>query len=166
MCWHPACFVCSMCNELLVDLIYFYQDGKIYCGRHHAERLKPRCTACDEVDTHHMHAHTCLHTDDNVLTDTHVCHLLGHTVPVMWDSVSSAGFYAQQFCTRACKHTKLQSYDVHRLPNSHSLTHAWVFSLMGLALNILTSQPLALTLCKWGQGHCFNSGVIKSKCTI
>ncbi|XP_053723586.1 prickle-like protein 2b isoform X2 [Synchiropus splendidus] len=49
VCWHPACFVCSMCSELLVDLIYFYQDGKIYCGRHHAERLKPRCTACDEI---------------------------------------------------------------------------------------------------------------------
>ncbi|XP_061731241.1 prickle-like protein 2b [Nerophis ophidion] len=49
MCWHPACFVCSMCKELLVDLIYFYQDGKIFCGRHHAERLKPRCTACDEI---------------------------------------------------------------------------------------------------------------------
>lgn len=48
-CWHPNCFVCSMCEELLVDLIYFYQDGKIYCGRHHAERLKPRCCACDEV---------------------------------------------------------------------------------------------------------------------
>ncbi|KAF7658917.1 hypothetical protein LDENG_00006120 [Lucifuga dentata] len=49
VCWHPGCFVCSMCSELLVDLIYFYQDGKIYCGRHHAERLKPRCTACDEI---------------------------------------------------------------------------------------------------------------------
>ncbi|KAJ8257287.1 hypothetical protein GJAV_G00183980 [Gymnothorax javanicus] len=49
MCWHPHCFVCSMCEELLVDLIYFYQDGKIYCGRHHAERLKPRCSACDEI---------------------------------------------------------------------------------------------------------------------
>lgn len=48
-CWHPHCFVCGMCEELLVDLIYFYQDGKIYCGRHHAERLKPRCCACDEV---------------------------------------------------------------------------------------------------------------------
>lgn len=48
-CWHPQCFVCCMCEELLVDLIYFYQDGKIYCGRHHAERLKPRCCACDEV---------------------------------------------------------------------------------------------------------------------
>uniref|UniRef100_A0AAV2LWZ9 Prickle-like protein 2 n=1 Tax=Knipowitschia caucasica TaxID=637954 RepID=A0AAV2LWZ9_KNICA len=48
-CWHPQCFVCGMCEELLVDLIYFHQDGKIYCGRHHAERLKPRCCACDEV---------------------------------------------------------------------------------------------------------------------
>ncbi|NWS39651.1 PRIC2 protein, partial [Probosciger aterrimus] len=49
VCWHPPCFICSICNELLVDLIYFYQDGKIYCGRHHAECLKPRCAACDEI---------------------------------------------------------------------------------------------------------------------
>lgn len=48
-CWHPQCFQCASCSELLVDLIYFYQDGQIYCGRHHAERLKPRCQACDEV---------------------------------------------------------------------------------------------------------------------
>eukprot|EP00062_Callorhinchus_milii_P009902 gi/632954196/ref/XP_007892833.1/ PREDICTED: prickle-like protein 1 [Callorhinchus milii] len=49
VCWHPACFVCSTGHELLVDLIYFYQDGKIHCGRHHAELLKPRCSACDEI---------------------------------------------------------------------------------------------------------------------
>nr|XP_057943466.1 prickle-like protein 1a [Doryrhamphus excisus]XP_057943467.1 prickle-like protein 1a [Doryrhamphus excisus] len=49
MCWHPACFTCSTCSELLVDLIYFYHNGKIHCGRHHAELLKPRCTACDEI---------------------------------------------------------------------------------------------------------------------
>ncbi|XP_078727560.1 prickle-like protein 2 [Lampetra fluviatilis] len=48
-CWHPACFVCAACRELLVDLIYFFVDGKLYCGRHHAERLKPRCAACDEI---------------------------------------------------------------------------------------------------------------------
>uniref|UniRef100_A0A672JJ45 Prickle homolog 3 n=1 Tax=Salarias fasciatus TaxID=181472 RepID=A0A672JJ45_SALFA len=47
--WHPQCFQCASCSELLVDLIYFYQDGQIYCGRHHAERLKPRCQACDEI---------------------------------------------------------------------------------------------------------------------
>ncbi|KAI7797497.1 putative prickle-like protein 2 [Triplophysa rosa] len=48
-CWHPQCFQCASCNELLVDLIYFYQDGHIYCGRHHAEHIKPRCQACDEI---------------------------------------------------------------------------------------------------------------------
>ena len=47
--WHPACFVCSVCKELLVDLIYFYKDGKLFCGRHHAETIKPRCSSCDEV---------------------------------------------------------------------------------------------------------------------
>lgn len=48
-CWHPSCFCCSTCNELLIDLIYFYHNGRIYCGRHHAELLKPRCSACDQV---------------------------------------------------------------------------------------------------------------------
>ena len=47
--WHPACFVCHACREMLVDLIYFCHQGQLYCGRHHAELLKPRCAACDEV---------------------------------------------------------------------------------------------------------------------
>ena len=51
-CWHPACFCCTVCNELLVDLTYFYQDRRIYCGRDHAELLKPRCSACDEVQAY------------------------------------------------------------------------------------------------------------------
>lgn len=48
-CWHPSCFVCATCQELLVDLIYFYQNDKILCGRHHAELVKPRCSSCDEI---------------------------------------------------------------------------------------------------------------------
>lgn len=32
-----------------MDLIYFHHNGKIHCGRHHAEVLKPRCSACDEI---------------------------------------------------------------------------------------------------------------------
>ncbi|KAK8732923.1 hypothetical protein OTU49_006657, partial [Cherax quadricarinatus] len=48
-CWHPACFNCHVCRELLVDLIYFWKDSHLYCGRHHAESLKPRCAACDEI---------------------------------------------------------------------------------------------------------------------
>ncbi|ALC41237.1 pk [Drosophila busckii] len=47
--WHPGCFSCCICRELLVDLIYFHRDGRMYCGRHHAETLKPRCSACDEI---------------------------------------------------------------------------------------------------------------------
>ncbi|XP_022108482.1 testin-like isoform X1 [Acanthaster planci] len=48
-CWHPGCFRCRTCNELLVDLIYFYKDDDIFCGRHYADLLKPRCAACDEL---------------------------------------------------------------------------------------------------------------------
>ncbi|XP_071809956.1 testin-like isoform X1 [Asterias amurensis] len=48
-CWHPGCFRCRTCNELLVDLIYFYKDNDIFCGRHYADLLKPRCAACDEL---------------------------------------------------------------------------------------------------------------------
>ena len=47
--WHPGCFCCNDCKELLVDLVYFYKDEQIYCGRHHAEKYRPRCCACDEV---------------------------------------------------------------------------------------------------------------------
>ena len=48
-CWHPGCFQCDVCHELLIELIYFAFQGKTYCGRHHSEQLKPRCAACDEV---------------------------------------------------------------------------------------------------------------------
>ncbi|KAH0549877.1 protein PF14_0175 [Cotesia glomerata] len=48
--WHPGCFVCSTCNELLVDLVYFYYKDKLYCARDLANLLEiPRCFACDEL---------------------------------------------------------------------------------------------------------------------
>ncbi|XP_023664693.1 testin [Paramormyrops kingsleyae] len=47
--WHPACFVCSVCAELLVDMIYFWKKGKMYCGRHYGDSEKPRCAGCDEL---------------------------------------------------------------------------------------------------------------------
>lgn len=50
VCWHPQCFVCNVCKELLVDLIYFFRKGEVYCGRHFAEIMDiPRCNACDEL---------------------------------------------------------------------------------------------------------------------
>lgn len=49
MCWHPACFVCSQCEELLVDLVYCCHTKKLFCERHYAEQIRPRCPSCDEV---------------------------------------------------------------------------------------------------------------------
>ncbi|XP_067133166.1 four and a half LIM domains protein 2-like [Centruroides vittatus] len=47
--FHPGCFVCSVCEELLVDLVCCTLNGKIYCQRHYAEQIRPRCAACDEL---------------------------------------------------------------------------------------------------------------------
>jgi len=34
---------------LKVDLTYYVHNGKLFCGRHYAENLKPRCGECDEL---------------------------------------------------------------------------------------------------------------------
>uniref|UniRef100_A0A6A7G322 Testin n=1 Tax=Hirondellea gigas TaxID=1518452 RepID=A0A6A7G322_9CRUS len=48
--WHPGCFVCTECGELLADMIYFWHGDRIYCGRHyHKATSVPRCHACDEL---------------------------------------------------------------------------------------------------------------------
>lgn len=49
MVWHPKCFQCLVCKELLVDLTYCAFEENIFCERHYAEVFKPRCNACDEV---------------------------------------------------------------------------------------------------------------------
>jgi len=49
-CWHPSCFACSSCGDLLEDLLYFFNGGKLYCGRDFAQLMNiPRCAACDEL---------------------------------------------------------------------------------------------------------------------
>ncbi|XP_068125592.1 prickle-like protein 1 isoform X2 [Hyperolius riggenbachi] len=47
--WHLSCFVCETCHVPLSQFIYFLQDGRIYCGRHHAELTRSRCAACDQL---------------------------------------------------------------------------------------------------------------------
>lgn len=47
--WHPQCFSCHKCKELLVDMIYFFNAGHVYCGRHFAELDGHRCSGCDEL---------------------------------------------------------------------------------------------------------------------
>ena len=32
-----------------VDLTYCVLDGRVFCERHYAERVRPRCGACDEL---------------------------------------------------------------------------------------------------------------------
>ncbi|KAL1007783.1 hypothetical protein UPYG_G00091540 [Umbra pygmaea] len=47
--WHPACFVCGECGEALVDLVYFWREGRLLCGRHFSQGIRPRCSGCDEL---------------------------------------------------------------------------------------------------------------------
>ena len=47
--WHPTCFTCHQCKEILANLVYCFKEGHIFCPRHHAEQIKPRCCMCDEV---------------------------------------------------------------------------------------------------------------------
>ncbi|KAM8977230.1 prickle-like protein 4 [Pelodytes ibericus] len=63
-CWHVGGFVCDTCHMPLLQFIYFLQDGRIYCGRHHAELTRARCAACDQLilsercivaEGHHWH---------------------------------------------------------------------------------------------------------------
>uniref|UniRef100_A0A3Q3DDP9 Prickle homolog 2b n=1 Tax=Hippocampus comes TaxID=109280 RepID=A0A3Q3DDP9_HIPCM len=69
-CWHPACFVCGVCGELLADLIYFYQEEVSLAGadngvlaRHRRERARPRiilADECTEAEGRHWHTkHFC-----------------------------------------------------------------------------------------------------------
>jgi len=54
--WHVDCFTCWQCHEPLVNLVHFWAGGRLYCGRHHAETIRPRCFACDEASTFHCSA--------------------------------------------------------------------------------------------------------------
>lgn len=47
--WHPKCFSCVECSELLTDLLYYNHNGKIYCQKHYDILTRPKliCAACD-----------------------------------------------------------------------------------------------------------------------
>ncbi|KAE8612087.1 hypothetical protein XENTR_v10012715 [Xenopus tropicalis] len=47
--WHPACFMCCQCREPLVNLIYFWRNNSLWCGRHYCESERPRCAGCDQM---------------------------------------------------------------------------------------------------------------------
>uniref|UniRef100_UPI00358FE121 prickle-like protein 2 isoform X1 n=1 Tax=Myxine glutinosa TaxID=7769 RepID=UPI00358FE121 len=102
-CWHPGCFVCTTCRELLVDLIYFYQERNVYCGRHHAELLKPRCAACDEI----IFADECTEAEGRHWHTKHFCCqecacVLGGQRYVMKDGQPFCCFCFQTMCSDMC----------------------------------------------------------------
>uniref|UniRef100_A0A4X1SJS2 LIM zinc-binding domain-containing protein n=1 Tax=Sus scrofa TaxID=9823 RepID=A0A4X1SJS2_PIG len=68
-CWHPACFACQACGQALINLIYFYHDGHLYCGRHHAELLRPRCPACDQL----IFSRRCTEAEGRRWHENHFC---------------------------------------------------------------------------------------------
>ncbi|KAG1939184.1 testin [Pimephales promelas] len=99
--WHPACFVCCNCSELLVDMIYFWKKDKLYCGRHYGDSEKPRCAGCDELifsneytqaEGHdwHLKHFCCFHCDCVLAGETYVmekdkpvckpCYMKNHAV--------------------------------------------------------------------------------------
>eukprot|EP00049_Salpingoeca_infusionum_P002726 m.59192 g.59192 ORF g.59192 m.59192 type:complete len:400 (-) comp11756_c1_seq2:1657-2856(-) len=46
--YHPYCFRCTTCKELLVGLNAWIKDDSIFCERHFSDCYKARCAACDE----------------------------------------------------------------------------------------------------------------------
>lgn len=91
--FHPKCFVCTECDDLLVGLNSFMEKEKLYCGRHYNDLFKARCKACDEsiMEANFVKAeggswhtkHFCCHSCDNNLAGKRYVPIetLPHCVP-------------------------------------------------------------------------------------
>ncbi|KAJ7931401.1 hypothetical protein B0H13DRAFT_2651321 [Mycena leptocephala] len=44
--WHPECFRCTVCDELLEHVSSYERDGKPYCHLDYHENFAPRCYSC------------------------------------------------------------------------------------------------------------------------
>ncbi|TEB34157.1 hypothetical protein FA13DRAFT_1729645 [Coprinellus micaceus] len=44
--WHPNCFKCSVCSELLEHVSSYEHDGRPYCHLDYHENFAPRCYSC------------------------------------------------------------------------------------------------------------------------
>ncbi|KAH8280425.1 hypothetical protein KR018_006983 [Drosophila ironensis] len=109
--WHPGCFKCHTCRELLADLVYFFHQGQVYCGRDLAIKLKiPRCRACDELiftkeytaaegDTFHI-KHFCCYQCDEPLAGQQYVPDEGSNMPLCLQCYD-------QFFAVACKQCRL-----------------------------------------------------------
>ncbi|KAF2360340.1 PET domain [Trinorchestia longiramus] len=88
--WHPNCFACYECGDLLADMIYFWYGNHIYCGRHYHQAANvPRCHGCDELifsnswtraEDHdwHLSHFTCFLCDKPLAGESYVPSPTGH----------------------------------------------------------------------------------------
>ncbi|SJL05423.1 uncharacterized protein ARMOST_08790 [Armillaria ostoyae] len=44
--WHPECFKCTICSELLEHVSSYERDGKMYCHLDFYETFAPKCSHC------------------------------------------------------------------------------------------------------------------------
>ncbi|EPS97093.1 glucocorticoid receptor-like protein [Fomitopsis schrenkii] len=44
--WHPGCFRCCVCDELLENLSSYEHEGKAYCNLDYHELFAPKCYHC------------------------------------------------------------------------------------------------------------------------
>ncbi|CAA7270066.1 unnamed protein product [Cyclocybe aegerita] len=44
--WHPSCFKCAVCGELLEHVSSYEHDGRPYCHLDYHENFAPRCYSC------------------------------------------------------------------------------------------------------------------------
>ncbi|PCH35221.1 hypothetical protein WOLCODRAFT_27728 [Wolfiporia cocos MD-104 SS10] len=45
--WHPGCFRCCVCNELLENLSSYEHEGRAYCHFDYHEMFAPKCYHCE-----------------------------------------------------------------------------------------------------------------------
>ncbi|KDR80101.1 hypothetical protein GALMADRAFT_222998 [Galerina marginata CBS 339.88] len=45
--WHPACFKCTVCSELLEHVSSYEHEGRPYCHLDYHENFAPRCYTCE-----------------------------------------------------------------------------------------------------------------------
>ncbi|KAI0981834.1 hypothetical protein GJ496_002722, partial [Pomphorhynchus laevis] len=51
--WHPDCFRCRKCKNVLVDYAYCHIGFNLYCIRHFNDITSHRCYDCDEYQIIH-----------------------------------------------------------------------------------------------------------------
>uniref|UniRef100_A0A914DAH4 Uncharacterized protein n=1 Tax=Acrobeloides nanus TaxID=290746 RepID=A0A914DAH4_9BILA len=113
--WHPNCFKCETCEQLLVDLLYFFKDGQYHCGRHFGEQLFPRCSGCDEL----IFAKEYTFAEEKSWHVDHFCcfgcdkHLAGHRYIVKEDRPYCFDCYMDKFA-RTCHacNNKIAPFDI------------------------------------------------------